>query len=164
MTQILLDLYRHHLWANLRVLDYCEAQPFELLDRKIAGTYGTPRETLVHIFGAEEGYSGRLRGAFFDDALSEGDAFTNFDDLRRRARRTGEALLEAAATTPPDRMFRIDDGKFDSSAGLFVVQPINHATEHRVHIVTTLSALGVEPVSLDAWDWGLETGTLKEVR
>lgn len=162
MTEILLDLYRHHLWAGLRAIDYCEAQPAEMLDRKIAGTYGTPRQTLVHICVGEEGYAGRLRGAFYDDALVDESAFPGFDELRRRARRTGEVFFEAATITPPDRVFRIDDGKLDSSAGLFFVQPINHATEHRAQIVTTLSSLGAEPISLDAWDWGFETGALRE--
>jgi uncharacterized damage-inducible protein DinB len=37
-----------------------------------------------------------------------------------------------------------------------MIQAINHATEHRVHIAAILTQLGVEPPTLDGWQYGQE--------
>jgi uncharacterized damage-inducible protein DinB len=165
VTETLLDLYRHNTWANLKIIEYCERQPDEMLDASVAGTYGTPRATLMHLISSEEGYAGRLRGEPFEDRLDQDGPFPGFAELRRRAQRSGDSLLGSARTTPVDATLRVrgDEGQFTVTAAILLVQAINHATEHRAHIVTTLSALGVEPIGLDAWEWGLEVGTMRLV-
>ena len=40
---------------------------------------------------------------------------------------------------------------FATPAALFLLQAINHATEHRAQIATTLTQLGIEPPVLDGW-------------
>jgi uncharacterized damage-inducible protein DinB len=41
MSEVFLDLYRHNLWANQRLLDACQSVPDETLHSTAAGTYGT---------------------------------------------------------------------------------------------------------------------------
>ena len=167
MTETLLDLFRHHQWANEKIVEYSRQQPDELLDGSVAGTYGTPRATLMHFISSEEWYLYRLTGKEFDDAVNEDDPFPGFDDLHRRVVRNGEAVLEVARTMtygPTYRTMPDEEGKsYEVNTPLVLVQVINHATEHRAHIMTTLSALGAEPIEIDAWRWGLATGVMKEV-
>ncbi len=167
MTETLVDLFRHNQWANENIVAYCRNQPEELLDKSVGGTYGTPRETLMHVIGAEEWYLYRLNGKKFDDLLEQDGPFSGFEDLERRTKRSGEAILEAARSTtygPKYRTMPDDEGKvYEVNVPLVLVQAINHATEHRAHIITTLSALGAEPIELDGWNWGLETGAMTDV-
>ncbi len=167
MTETLLDIFRHNTWANEQIVEYCRKQPEELLDKSVAGTFGTSRATLMHLLATEEWYLFRLTGKKFDDLLEEDAPFPGFDDLRRRATRSGETTTKAAHTTaygPTYRTMPDEEGKvYEVNVPLVLVTVINHATEHRAHIVTTLSALGAEPVELDGWRWGLATGAMTEV-
>ena len=167
MTEALLELFRHNRWANEKIVGYCSKQPDELLDKSVAGTFGTPRATLMHLLASEEWYLFRLTGTKFEDLLEEDDPFPGFDDLKRRAARSGEALLEAARTTtygPTYRTMPDEEGKvYEINVPLVLVQAINHATEHRAHIMTTLSALGAEQPYLDGWRWGEKAGLMTEV-
>ena len=167
MTEALLELFRHNQWANEKIVEYCAEQPDELLDKSVAGTFGTPRATLMHLVATEEWYSFRLTGNKFEDLLEEDDPFPGFDDLERRAKRSGATVFEAARTTtygPTYRTMPDEEGKvYEVNVPLLLVQVINHATEHRAHIVTTLSALGAEPIELDGWRWGLANGVMTEV-
>jgi uncharacterized damage-inducible protein DinB len=47
--------------------------------------------------------------------------------------------------------------------GLFLLQAINHGTEHRSQIATTLTQLGVEPPEMDGWGYIFEADYLVEV-
>ena len=155
-------LYEHHLWANLRLLDACEALPEAILNGRVDGTYGTVTATLMHLVSSEEGYTARLlTGERVTDALDEEGPFPGFDELRRRLRNTGEALVDGIEAEDPEHTYLVDGGKLVSTAALFLVQAINHGTEHRAHVNTTISTLGAEPVGLDAWEWGFATGQLR---
>jgi uncharacterized damage-inducible protein DinB len=171
VTEPLVDFFRHNKWGNEQIVEYCRKQPDELLDKSVAGTYGTPRATLIHLVAVEEWYVFRLTGKKFEDLLSQDepfpDAFPGFDDLKRRAKRSGEAVIEAARTTTHAQTYRTfpdEEGKvWEVSKPLVLVQVINHATEHRAQIVTTLSALGAEPIELDGWRWGPGAGAMTDV-
>jgi uncharacterized damage-inducible protein DinB len=52
MTTGLPDFFTYNLWANLRLLDACAH-----LDATTRGTFGSVRETLMHLFASEEGLS-----------------------------------------------------------------------------------------------------------
>ena len=50
----------HHTWATLRLIDRCLELPAEQLELSTPGTYGTIRETLTHLVGADARYQHRL--------------------------------------------------------------------------------------------------------
>jgi uncharacterized damage-inducible protein DinB len=58
----IVTLFRHNLWANLRLLDVCLGLRDEQLDATLVGTFGTIRATLFHIVGAEGYYLNLLTG------------------------------------------------------------------------------------------------------
>ena len=46
---------------------------------------------------------------------------------------------------------------------LFLIQAINHGTEHRSQIATILTQIGVEPPEMDGWTYFETSGQLKPV-
>jgi uncharacterized damage-inducible protein DinB len=159
------DLFRHNVWANLRVIDLCSGVSDQQLDATVDGTYGTIRATLVHIVGAEEAYLKRLTADERWDPMDD-DWWEGFDELRRRTTDAGEALVAEAGRQDVDRVVRWvgrDDGVHRSMrASLLLTQTINHSTDHRSQVFTILTQVGVEPPELDGWSYARATDQLGE--
>src|SRR3989304_7628199 len=102
----LTDLVKHTLWANLRLLDACAGLNDEQLDAKAPGTYGRLRDTLLHILACEEIYVNLLAGREPVHTLGADKGFPSFQELRHRARTSGEALIEMAARIEPSAVLR----------------------------------------------------------
>ena len=99
MTIGLADCFRYNLWANQRLLDACAEMSDAQLDAPaMAGTFGTVRQTLLHLFTAEEGYARHYRftGPAPTPRLADISTFPGFDELRRRAHSSGEELIAVA--------------------------------------------------------------------
>lgn len=96
MITRLTNLFKQHLWANLHLLEACTKLNNEQLDATTSGTFGNVRETLMHLFAAEERYVFLLTGRRSEPALTEGDPFVGFDELQQRVRKTGEELIAIA--------------------------------------------------------------------
>ncbi len=156
MATILAELFQHNRWANLRLLDACARLTDDQLNAAAPGTYGRVRDTLVHMLAAEERYVGLLTGEQPKKPLRESEGYPGIPELRKRARRSGQALIEVAARARPNRILRgVRRGKpYAISIEVVLVQAINHATEHRAHIVTSLSQHGVTVPDLDGWAFG----------
>jgi len=155
------DLFRHNVWANLRLIDACEHAPQDKLEARAAGTFGTVPDTLIHIVANEGGYAMALRnappGSAFPDAPAYGDPFDKWGWARlcEAARRTGETLVELAESTPAGQILRgeFQGRPFEMDAAIPLIQAINHGTEHRAQVLTLLTIAGVEPPVLDAWTY-----------
>jgi uncharacterized damage-inducible protein DinB len=153
MTTGLADFYKHNLWANLRLLDACAQLSDEQLDVTMSGTFGSIRETLMHLLSSEEGYARHVTGKIPNPTLKELTTFPGFDELRRRAKMSGELLIEAAEQKDLDRILSLDGGTYQCPAMIVMIEAINHGTDHRSQIATLLSQQGIEPPGLDAWDY-----------
>jgi uncharacterized damage-inducible protein DinB len=160
MATILVELYRHNRWANVRLLDRCGELSAEQLDLSAPGTYGRVRDTLVHIVGAEQRYVARLSGREPERPVQSDEPFPGIAVLREQAERTGELLIAFAEENPPDKVTSFSDGGLTYHLGPVVpmVQAINHATEHRAHVVTILTQHGIEVPVIDGWEFGFRTG------
>jgi uncharacterized damage-inducible protein DinB len=150
------DLYRFNLWANLRLLDACAELSDAQLDATTKGTFGSVRETLVHMLAAEEGYARTLTGKSPTPRLEDLTQFPDFDELRRRANGSGEALITFAEQVEQGELSRIlhlDGGTYDAPVIVVVIQAIDHAIDHRSQIATLLSQQDIELPDnfLDAW-------------
>jgi uncharacterized damage-inducible protein DinB len=158
MSKILVEIYKHNRWANLRLLDTCAVLTDEQLDASAPGTYGRVRDTLFHLCTAEERYIARLGGARPEPSLDEIGSFPGVAVLREHVERSGGALIAFAAELPDDTILRgIWRGEpYELPAVIPMIQAINHATEHRAHITTILSQHGVNVPDLDAWAYDEE--------
>jgi uncharacterized damage-inducible protein DinB len=171
---ILADLCRHNLWANLVLIDRCASLPDDVLETNVPGTFGSVRETLGHLVGTEEGYLAGLVGESESDASPDDEAFPTLATLRERALAAGQVLAlatvrehavtsgagliayaENVAGNPTVRVTWFAQ-TWELSAALFMVQAINHATEHRAQIKTALTQAGITPPELDGWTWDRE--------
>jgi uncharacterized damage-inducible protein DinB len=171
LNPILTELFRQNLWANLTLIDFCATLPEEILETNVPGTFGTIRETLGHLAGTEEGYLAGLVGDIESDSSSDEEASPNLATLRERALHVGEILAlatmrehavtsgegliayaEAVEGNPTVRVVWFGQ-TYEMQASLFLVQAINHATEHRAQIKTALTQAGSTPPELDGWSW-----------
>ena len=155
MSEVFFDLYRHHLWANLSLLEACDGLPDEALDADAIGTYGPIRDTLVHLLAAEGRYLAAMTGKGEPpDALKEG-SFPGIGDLKRRAQLSGEELTQLAEDLTTNEIINVERGgrKFEIPISIFFAQSINHGTEHRAQVCTALTQHGIEPPSLDVWSY-----------
>jgi uncharacterized damage-inducible protein DinB len=153
MTTGLPDFFKYNLWANLRLLDACAHLSDAQLDATTKGTFGSVRETLMHLFAAEEGYVRALTGKIPTPRLTDLTHFPDFDELRRRAKRSGEELITVAEQRDLSQILYLDGGTYEAPAIVVVIQAINHAIDHRSQIATLLSQLDVEPPDLDGWSY-----------
>lgn len=162
VASVIEELFIHNNWANLRLLEICEKLSDEKLDASAPGTYGSVRDTLMHIVGAQERYVARLTRR--SPQGTPGEEFSSVADLKERARASGEALQAISSQTRGEETLEAAFGGKDYliDAVVVLVQAINHATDHRTHISTILSQNGVEPPQLDGWTFGSETGKLRE--
>jgi uncharacterized damage-inducible protein DinB len=147
------DFFQYNLWANLRLLDACAQLSDVQLDTTTKGTFGSVRETLMHLFTAEEGYARHCNftGPAPTPRLADLSAFPGFDELRRRAEGSGKELIAIAEQGNLDQILHLDDGTYDAPVIIVLIQAINHAIDHRSQIATLLSQQNIEPLDLDGW-------------
>jgi uncharacterized damage-inducible protein DinB len=160
---MLVDLFHHNTWANMKLLEACEGLSDEHLDANVPGTYGSVRDTLLHIVGAEVSYVQRVTGRLPGEPPKPGE-FPSFEVLKQGVRWAGEELLELALKAgPADIVRQTRHGKSSQYklTGL-LTQAINHATEHRVQVATILTQQGIEPPAMSGWAYMAEMGHLEE--
>ncbi len=153
MTIGLPDFFKYNLWANLRLLDACAQLSDAQLDATTKGTFGSVRETLMHLFAAEEGYVRALTGKIPTPPLADLTHFPDFDELRRRAERSGKELITVAEQGELSQILYLDGGIYEAPVIVVLIQTVNHAIDHRSQIATLLSQEDVMPPDLDGWSY-----------
>ena len=151
MSTGLSDFFKYNLWANLRLLDACAQLSDAQLDATMKGTFGSVRETLMHLLAAEEVYARHFTGTSPTPRLKELTTFPGFDELRRRAELSGNELITIAEQGDLSQIFHLDEGTYEAPAIIILIQAIDHGIDHRSQIATLLSQQGIEPPALDAW-------------
>src|SRR5215210_5797965 len=152
---VLAELFRHNLWANLTLIDLCAMLPIDVLGTDVPGTYGATHETLTHLVGAEERYLAALVGGGERRNPTLEETAPDLGTLRDHARQSGEGFIAYAETVEGNPTLQVTwrGQAYEMPAALFLVQAINHATEHRTQIKTALTQAGVTPPELDGWTW-----------
>ena len=123
------------------------------------GTYGPILDTLRHIVAADSSYLYALTDgavALIDEERME------LPELRSLMERYGEDWSELLAQDPdPEAIVvrRRDDGsETHAPVGIRLAQAVHHGSDHRSQVCTALTSLGLEPPSVDVWDYGLAAG------
>lgn len=154
MPTILQHLFRHNRWANRLVLAACRELTPEQLAAECRGTYGALGVTLAHLAAAEAGYVHRLSGEprilEWRDPAPPPPVAALADALER----SGTRLVTLAPTIADDHIaaFRTLDGEdVRIPAWVLLAQAIDHAREHRSHVATILTQLGITPPDIDVW-------------
>ena len=160
---LLQDAFDHHCWATLKLLDACAALTDEQLATMVPGTYGTILDTLRHTVGADRSYLQVLGGealpTFDEDHATVADLRRVMEEDEAAWRMSLARDMDPAAMVTRHR----DDGS-TSTAPLTIrlAQVVHHGTDHRSQVCTALTALGLEPPLIDAWDFADAGGRLSE--
>jgi uncharacterized damage-inducible protein DinB len=162
-TSVLTTLFAHNTWANLKLLGFCERLSDGQLDATAIGCFGSIRDTLVHIVGAEVSYVERVNGKLPPRPLS-GDQFPGFELLKDAARWAGDELLQLALSARQDTIVRQRPPRmlFEYKLASLIAQALSHSTEHRAQISAIITQLGMEPPDMSGWNYMEEIGELKE--
>lgn len=150
----LIILFRHHRWANLRILEKCAELTTDQLDATLTGTYGSIQATLQHIVSAERSYFSRISTGQPDHLPKDAPPMT-LEDMKEFLNTSGSGLIEWAANLQSADTVEIDwDGTLRQvPKTILLTQAINHATEHRAQIMAILTQLGIQPPEVDGWTY-----------
>lgn len=162
-TSVLIKLFAHNTWANLKVLDFCAGLGDEQLDSTAIGGFGSIRSTLTHIIGAEVSYVKRVTGKLAPKPLARGE-FPEFEVLKELVRWTGDELLQLACSAYTDTLVREQVPPYIAEYPLtsLIVQALSHSTEHRTQIATIITQLGMEPPDMSGWNYMEEKDEYRE--
>lgn len=152
MNAPLAHLFRHNHWANLRLLDACVALSAEEMAASAVGGYGSVRDTLAHVAGAEERYALAFTGEDAHATILE-ESNPDLATLRNHLDASGRAFVAIAEGMAEDRQLTVrwHGEEHRMPASLFLTQAINHATEHRAQVAAILTQLGAAPPEMDGW-------------
>lgn len=154
MEDTLTTMFRHHVWANLNLLEVCATLTDEQWNATIVGGFGSLHDTWQHIATAEQSYVSRISTGLPRRRPEDAPPLT-MAELRESLQTTGSTLIVWAPRVQADDMVPIDwDGTMrDVPKTILLTQAINHATEHRAQIMAILTQLGIQPPELDAWGY-----------
>lgn len=147
-------LYDYSYWANRRVFAVAAHLTPEQFTRTVAGSYGSVRNTLVHILSAEWGWLDRCGGHARGPALKADDYPTLESLVDTWAKVEGWARLFLASLKDDDLdrpvAFKTPRGETLSMAlGELMQHGANHAVHHRGQVALLLRGLGCVPGNFD---------------
>ena len=146
---------QYNLWANRQMVQWLQSKPAELMVQEMASSFPTLKDTMIHIWGAEEIWlerlmevptspflSFRFQGSLeevFEGWIKKSEEFAAFVE------RLDEAAFEHVCA------FKLLNGTEDARARHFMIHHcLNHSTYHRGQIVTMARSLGLtDPPSTD---------------
>jgi uncharacterized damage-inducible protein DinB len=156
MTSVLFELVRHKTWATRKLIQLCESLDPSVVEATSPGTYGTIRQTLVHLVNADRNYFRRLNG---EEPWEKMDEHTT--DLQTIAARFLEIATQwellAQDASVADRDLHYPRGEVVKGAAVFA-QSIHHGDVHRAHVLSILGSRGMDVPELDLWEYSFEVG------
>ena len=158
MTSVLLELVRHKTWATRKLVELCQSLDPALVDATSPGTYGTIRQTLVHLVNADRNYFRRISGE---------EPWARIDEQTTELQTVAARFLEIATqweslaqeTSVADRDLFYPKGEVVKGAAVFA-QSIHHGDAHRAHVLSILGSHGIDVPELDLWEYAVEVGLL----
>jgi len=162
-TSVLTTLFGHNAWATLKLLDFCAGLNDAQLDATAIGGFGSIRDTLQHIVGAEVSYVERVNGKLPAKPLAP-NQFPPFEVLKDAVRWAGDELLQLALSARNDTSVRQRPPRqrIEYKLASLMVQALSHSTEHRTQISAIITQLGMEPPDMSGWQYMEEIGELQE--
>jgi uncharacterized damage-inducible protein DinB len=150
------EMFAHHQWATLRLIDHCAGLMPDQLSLTIPGTRGRVDDTLVHLVAADGRYLSSLTGDDADATLKESEPPPSVGEMRpvfeRQAARWHQLL---SVVDDLDVTLRARGPYPDTphATNLLLLQAIHHGNDHRTQICSILGANGLEVPDLDGWHY-----------
>jgi len=150
----LVRLYDYGYWANRRLFGVISELTPEQFTQPVAGSYGSVRNTLVHVLSAEWGWLERCGGRARGERLKPGD-YPTLDALVETWDRVEGYVREFLAGLTDEDLareirFAIGGGPASSATLEALMQHAAvHAVHHRGQVALLLRALGYAPGNFD---------------
>jgi len=151
---LLRTLFQFNLWADQRMLDACSKLAEEQFTRNLGSSFGSVRDTLAHLYGAEWVWNERIEGRS-PTALVSGSTFPDYVTMRAKLEEMDRYFIHYVSRLTQQDLDRVMHYKsfsgqeFSNPLWQSLHQLTNHASYHRGQIVTMLRQLGAKPVSTD---------------
>lgn len=147
-------LFEYNAWANRRTLDACAALKQDQFMQDMKSSFGSVRDTLAHIYGAEfvwlERWNSRVPAG-----LPAAADFPDLASVSERLAAMDQSLVEFASRLEPDDPSRVIHFKLlngtatSGPLGPMMQHVANHSTYHRGQVTTMLRQLGAKGVGTD---------------
>ena len=147
----LLELLEYQTWATTKTIDSSAKLSEVQLHRDLGSSFKSVFETLVHLYGADRAWLGRIEG--LSPARPNLSDYQNLEILQT----AWEVVLEGWKTTVgkfenPKQVIEYkayNGDPFSSTLEEIVKHVVNHGTYHRGQVAAMQRMLGAEAVSTD---------------
>jgi uncharacterized damage-inducible protein DinB len=147
-------MFEYDVWANGRLFAVLSEVTPDQFTQDVAGSYGSIRNTLVHVLSAEWGWIERCGGAPRGAALKADDypTLASVTDLWSRVAGHAREFLASLRNDDLDRTIEFALGDLPRRAmpvGQLLQHAANHSVHHRGQIALLLRSLGYAPGNVD---------------
>jgi uncharacterized damage-inducible protein DinB len=157
-------LYDYNAWANRRAMEAASALTTEQFVKPMGSSFGSVRDTLAHVCGAEWIWLERFQGrspASLPDMTECGDIAS----LRAKWAEQESRLLTFVGKLTQDDLNRIMEyktlrfGVYKNPLWQSMQHVVNHGTYHRGQVTTMLRQHGAKPILTDLMHFYRERAT-----
>jgi uncharacterized damage-inducible protein DinB len=147
-------LYDYGYWADRKLFEVISRIPPEQFTQSVGGSFGSIRNTVVHIMSAEWGWLERCGGAKRGPKLNGAD-YPTVESVTETSNKIEKHVREFLATLKDDDVAR--DAEYLNDKGEKRAMPLgelmqhaaNHGTHHRGQVAMLLRMLGHTPGNID---------------
>lgn len=158
MNETLLDAFRHNSWATKQLLNACRDLSEEELMRPAVGSYGNILSTFNHIIMSDASYVRRFSSSV-PAWWTTREESADLDQLSSRVDETAQLWGQVlAAPLDAEQLLILDDGAYETHAGVIIAQSLHHGNSHREQICAMLTGLGLQPPDVQVWAYADATG------
>jgi uncharacterized damage-inducible protein DinB len=163
-VQDLERLYDYNYWANKKLLAAVSQLTPEQFTQTVAGSYGSVRNTLVHILSAEWAWLDRCGGQARGPALKADDYPTVESLVDRWGQVEGHvrAFLSILRDEDLNRTVEFTNPRGEKRSGILgalLQHGATHGVHHRGQVALQLRSLGYTPGNFDLLFYDAEKGT-----
>jgi uncharacterized damage-inducible protein DinB len=157
-------LYDYNAWANHRSLDAACTLTTEKFVQPMGSSFGSVRDTLAHIYGAEWIWLERFQGRS-PSSLPDTTQFKDVASLRERWNEHETRLLDFVRGLNQGDLDRVMEyktlkfGIYRNPLWQSMQHLVNHGTYHRGQVTTLLRQLGAQPILTDLMHFYRERAT-----
>ena len=147
-------LYEYNAWANRRHLDAVGKVTTEEFLKPMGSSFGSLRDTIAHIYGAEWVWLERFQGRS-PSSLPEVNEFQDVPGLKAKWAELEARLLGFVGGLTQEDLNReleyktLKFGVYRNPLWQSMQHLVNHGTYHRGQITTLLRQLGAQPILTD---------------
>jgi uncharacterized damage-inducible protein DinB len=156
-------LYDYAYWANRKLFSVIAPLTTEQFTRRVAGSYGSIRDTMVHVLSAEAGWLDRCGGPKRGPRLNPAD-FPTVESVIQAWNRVEAHVRDFLAKLKDEDLARNAEYATDRSEklsmplGELLQHAANHGVHHRGQVALLLRLLGHAPGNFDMLVYYAEKG------